>query len=217
MVYKNVNASAIACLLASFGVFAFAAQAYAARPTQTSQALWRVESSQERAITPSYNQQKTPFAVKEMPVVAVKKVVKPVIAEPEISPEEMLRRERSKKAAVLLGEVRDILSDEKAFEADVSQLKLGGRMKGPKGFRVYVNGEWLGVGAVLKVPVIANANIGQLISDLAAVDEKIAEVVKLQSDEKMNALKEYQLTIEEIHSDKVVFQDETQRRHELTY
>lgn len=217
MGYKNARLSFVLSTLCLVSCLFWAHTAYGARKNER-QALWRVDSSGELQAVSAYDQQPSPFPQKKAPVV-VKKVVEKVerVVAPTLSPEELKRRQNSQKAAVLLGEIREILNGETSFEADVSQVSVGGRMKGPKGYRIYVNDRWIGVGDAVTVPVIADNNIQQLVDDLSMIDEKLAGVVQEQVKEKLTVLEEYTLLIKDIQQNKVVFEDETSRKHEINF
>lgn len=213
MAYKNASYVLLVALAATTLV---ASTAVAQRGAQK-QALWRVIADSESGSAPAYSQQKTPFPVKEAPVIVVPEAVQKVQRTPVISPEEMAERARTKKAAGLLGDIRRILKEESIFDPDVGTITVNGRILGDKGYRVLVNGTWIGKGDIVTVPVVANEEVWILLDSLSVLDERLAGVVKGQVEEKVDLARDLNLTIKEITSEQVFLEDEEGRAHSVNF
>lgn len=190
--------SSILCLFV--GVFMLApAQAQA----QSVEALWRIENVLEPTVPPAYNNNISPFPIKQRPV---ERVVEP--EQPEIDPQEAARAQsRALRAASLLSQIREILRNDSAFSEDVSGVKVAATSLGFNNNRALINGQWVGVGEEVRVPVVAAERVTSLLAQLEGLDSRLADIVRDGVEERLQASREATIEIVRIEPERVIFKN----------
>lgn len=196
-------------LLLALGLLLVVAQsAYAQQ-----ESLWRVENDAPGDVPPPFSNNLSPFPIKQRPVVE-----EAVAAEPAVDPQLAAEEQRKAlQAAALLSQIREILRDEKAFSEDVSNVNVQATARGPGGEMVLVNGVWRKLGDTLIVPIVSAKRVVDLLEQLRALDERLAQIVDESVRERLVATGDARISITRIESGRVVFTNPRGQEIVITY
>ena len=187
--------------------------------------LWSVQSSVKGEVVPPYTGLSSPFPepVREetqpVSVPIVKPVEEPerrriVVTEkkPEIrkrSFQDVLVEERTRKAGLLLQEIRRIIFDKEAFLPDLSVVRFDGMIKGQQRNerRVLYRNQWIEEGEPIAVKPLLNDKLYKLVADLETVDAGLARQVEEDLIEQMRGDGPILLTLHIIGEENLVLKD----------
>lgn len=179
------------------------------------QLLWRVEATETAQAAPEYEKSQTPFPMKpapeEKPKMEVKKKrpSKNALAELE-------RQRRARMASQLMEKIQTVMSEDTVIRADVSTVRLDGRILSEYGYRILVNDSWIGQGDVIVVPAVAHEGIWSLINELEELDSELGAEIVAQLETRVNSTQDMDLTVKEITKNQVVLESKEGVRYPLS-
>ena len=130
--------------------------------------LWRAQNPDEQLVVPGYAGGLSPFP---QTAPAAELIPPPELAPP--SPE----AQQAMAAAGILTEIRQLLTEASAFEADFGLLNVRAITIGPAGARALVGTRWVKPEDTIFVPQKQNARASQLLQQLQTIDPNLAEAV----------------------------------------
>lgn len=173
---------------------------------------WKVENSRkELERPPAYaTGERTPFPVKE----------RPVVVQPKFTPQDEALTEsqlKAMEAADLLNEIRSVLARDDIFSVDVTNLVVDGVLFGEDGPSVLVDNVWYKEGSVIDVPAMAKESLLALLAELEVLDPSVADVVEGQVEGKVASVKSLTIKIVSVEEDKVTLMDDENQTHVISF
>lgn len=115
-----------------------------------------------------------------------------------LSAAELAERERSRRTAQLLEEIRKLMSSSNVFAPDLSGLAVNGVVKAQGEFSALVEGRWVRIGDVISVPVKGVIKAYEMLDELETLDEDLAEIVGEELEGKIKTASQLELTVDKI-------------------
>ncbi len=183
---------------------------------QLAEPYWKVTAEKENVAIPEYLGGKSPFPYIEPPkVVEVVEVVKE--PEPVYDPTLIEKEARNKKAAEILAEIRDILLSEKAFNPDLSNVRVSGVIRGEQDISALIDNEWIKSGEELKVPVQAVDRLLGLVGYLRTLSPDLSDTVQAKIDTKLAEIGNFKLRLDRVEEQSVVFKDNNDKAYVILF
>lgn len=161
---------------------------------QQIEAEWRVVNESPSMTVPLLANTKNPFPIKEY--------VPPV--EVALQPDPL--DEASKAKANLLDQARKLMTSDKGFAADVSQISFRGYVNGPQGARALYGTRWVGEKDAVRVSLQGAEEAYKLIEEVTTLDKDLGENLRNEMKNKLTAAQGMTLAISHITSSSVVMQ-----------
>jgi hypothetical protein len=180
--------------IALFG-FLISATAFSA-VAQSSDLLWRVENLTPVEQVPDYNAYESPLPQQQQNPADL---LPPPDFEVALSAAELAERERSRRTARLLEEIRKLMGSDNVFAPDLSGLSVNGIVQARGEFSALMQGQWVKVDDIISVPVKGVIKAYEMLGELETLDEDLAEIVGEELEDKIETASQLDLTVKEIN------------------
>lgn len=161
---------------------------------QSVEAEWRVVSNVSATTVPRYDNGANPFPVR-------------ADAPQEPQKDETAEDSATRKKAEALARARDLINSNKVFRPNVQGLVFDGYISGKGGEKVFHNGQWIGVGSGIQVPVKGADSAYQTIEQLKAIDKGTADEVAKELNDRLSSSPLVTLRISQISAKEVILTD----------
>ena len=164
-----------------------------------SEALWRVENNLPSQPVPLYDGEPSPFPVRQPPPPPEPEDPEVMVnSEPVLTPAQRAAQQRANHAASLMSRIRERLTDNKAFEPDLSSVAVEAIVSGNAGEMALIKEKWKFEGDYIKTDAQTNTRLLELQFNLQQADENLASMVQEEIRERFNKSEPYNLLIKEI-------------------
>jgi len=162
---------------------------------QSRDLLWRVENLVPAEQVPSYDEYQSPLPQQQQ---SAADLLPPPNFEMALTADELAERERSRRTARLLEDIRKLMSSNTVFEPDLSGLSVNGVVQARGEFSALVEGRWVKLGDVITVPVKGVIKAYEMLDELETLDEDLSEIVGEELEGKIKTASQLELTVEKI-------------------
>ena len=190
---------ALFVLVACFGVGALA-------QAQSRELLWRVHNLSPAEKIPPFSGEPSLFPQRTEPAKFEDPQLNAPIT-PVLSEEEKQERDRVRRAASLLEDIREVIQTEGVFRPDVSGIEVMGQISNENGSKVLIDNAWIGVGDPVEVPTRGVEKAIRLVEDLQMLDPQLATIVQEDIDDRLSEAEVIELSVGKIEMDYVTLVD----------
>lgn len=170
---------------------------------------WRVINATPPKVIPLYAGGENPF-----PQIAEENAPQPTVAQPQNF--DAAAEEAKMNLANALAKARSLIGSDRVYQPDLSGIRFGGRVVGDAGPKVFFNGQWVGTGKTIVVPVKGVAEAYEAIQRLEELDPELARSVSEELSNRISNVSTETLKITAIGESNVTLTGSAGKKHVIS-